>query len=79
LGHWYRFADTLAELRQALENFDPGSRDIALRLQASAGGSDEEGAISELVQHVDNFDFSAALAVLEANQAVFAELIETNA
>jgi CheY-like chemotaxis protein len=72
-------ADTLAELRQALENFDPGSRDIALRLQASAGGSDEEGAISELVQHVDNFDFSAALAVLEANQAVFAELIETNA
>jgi hypothetical protein len=31
------------------------------------------------VQHVDNFDFSAALAVLEANQAVFAELIETNA
>jgi PAS domain S-box-containing protein len=55
---------TLARLRQALEDFDTASRDIAAALFETARGSAMEAPVSALIGQIDNFDFSAALETL---------------
>jgi len=70
-------APTLTQLREALENFDPKSRDIAEKLLSAVSGTDHEAAIDTIIGHIDNFDFGEALATLTANDATLAEVDAT--
>ena len=70
-------APTLTQLREALENFDPGSREIAEKLLSAVSGTDHETPVDTIIGHIDNFDFGEALATLTANEAALAEVDAT--
>jgi len=64
----------LAQLRQALENFDPESEELARSLQPAASATGHDSVLGALLQHIEDFDFNAALEVLNENQGVLLEL-----
>ena len=70
-------APSLTRLREALENFDPESRNVAAKLLSAVCGTEHEAAIEAIIGHIDNFDFDAALAALTANESALAAVDAT--
>ena len=69
----------LKELRQALQNFDTQAGTIARGLQQSASGTALAEPMARLLEHIDNFDFDGALALLLENEAALVQLASADA
>jgi len=69
----------LQELRQALQNFDTQAGSIAKGLQQAAAGTALADPMARLLEHIDNFDFDGALALLLENEVELVQLTSTDA
>ena len=69
----------LRELRQALQNFDTQAGTIARGLQQAAAGTALADPMARLLEHIDNFDFDGALALLLENEAALVQLASADA
>ena len=72
-------SETLDGLRLALENFDPQARSFAAKLQAASDNPDLSEVVSQLLGHIDSFDFNSALALLDEHSHEISNLIQNNA